>query len=44
MHEDEERAKQMLARLNAAQPVEEAPGSEWEPLAIVVEGFVLRLP
>jgi hypothetical protein len=43
MHEDEDRAKQMLARLNAAEPAGEEPDSEWEPLAIVVEGFVVRV-
>lgn len=42
MHEDEDRAKQMLARLNAAEPAEEA-ATEQEPLAILVEGFTLRL-
>jgi hypothetical protein len=42
IHEDEYRAKQMLARLNAAEPAEEA-ATEQEPLAIVVEGFTLRL-
>lgn len=42
MHEDEDRAKQMLARLEAAQPAGEA-AAEQEPLAILVEGFVLRI-
>jgi hypothetical protein len=43
MHDDEDRAKQMLARLNAAQPAETAGESGWEPLAILVEGFVIRV-
>ena len=43
MHDDEDRAKQMLARLNAAQPAETAAETGWEPLAIAVEGFVVRV-
>lgn len=41
MHEDEDRAKQMLARLNAAQPADE--GAEPSQFQIMVEGFVLLL-
>jgi len=39
MHEDEDRAKQMLARLNSAQPAEAGAGPS--QFQIMVEGFVL---
>ncbi|MBK7329292.1 MAG: hypothetical protein IPI85_09485 [Dehalococcoidia bacterium] len=43
MHEDEDRAKQMLARLNAAEPASDDGGEGRQPFAILVEGFVFRL-
>lgn len=43
MHEDEDRAKQMLARLNRAEPASDDGGEGRQPFAILVEGFVLRL-